>query len=93
MITVDVDKLSEADQQWLAKHPPAGGGEASEADWPSFRGRNHDGKSPDKGLLKQWPPRAAEVAVEGRPTSARAFPAWPWSAPRSTSPATWAANW
>ncbi|MCX6906418.1 MAG: PQQ-binding-like beta-propeller repeat protein [Verrucomicrobia bacterium] len=25
------------------------------AEWPCFRGPNHDGKSPDKGLLKQWP--------------------------------------
>jgi outer membrane protein assembly factor BamB len=55
VITVAVDKLSEADQQWLAKHAAAAGGEAADADWPSFRGRNRDGKSPDKGLLKQWP--------------------------------------
>ena len=25
------------------------------ADWPCFLGPNHDGCSPDKGLLKQWP--------------------------------------
>jgi len=25
------------------------------ADWPSFRGPAHDGKSPDQGLLKEWP--------------------------------------
>ncbi len=28
---------------------------ASPAEWPCFRGPNHDGKSPDKGLLKEWP--------------------------------------
>jgi outer membrane protein assembly factor BamB len=28
---------------------------AAEAEWPSFRGPNHDGKSPDTGLLKEWP--------------------------------------
>jgi len=25
------------------------------ADWPQWRGQNRDGKSPDTGLLKQWP--------------------------------------
>jgi len=25
------------------------------ADWPCWRGPNHDGKSPDTGLLKHWP--------------------------------------
>jgi len=25
------------------------------AEWPGWRGPNRDGKSPDKGLLKQWP--------------------------------------
>ncbi len=24
-------------------------------DWPGWLGVNHDGKSPDKGLLKEWP--------------------------------------
>ena len=28
---------------------------ATAADWPNWRGPNHDGKSPDKGLLKEWP--------------------------------------
>ena len=28
---------------------------AGQADWPHWRGPNHDGKSPDTGLLKQWP--------------------------------------
>ncbi|MBI5093456.1 MAG: PQQ-like beta-propeller repeat protein [Candidatus Hydrogenedentes bacterium] len=27
----------------------------AQADWPSFRGPDHDGKSPDTGLLKEWP--------------------------------------
>ena len=30
-------------------------GMAGSTDWPHWRGPNHDGKSPDKGLLKQWP--------------------------------------
>ena len=28
---------------------------AAEGEWPCFRGPNHDDKSPDKGLLKEWP--------------------------------------
>jgi len=28
---------------------------AAEGEWPTFRGANHDGKSPDTGLLKEWP--------------------------------------
>jgi hypothetical protein len=27
----------------------------AEAEWPGWRGPNRDGKSPDKGLLKEWP--------------------------------------
>jgi outer membrane protein assembly factor BamB len=34
---------------WAAQAPPA------EAEWPGWRGPNRDGKSPDKGLLKEWP--------------------------------------
>lgn len=30
-------------------------GHAPAADWPQWRGPNRDGKSPEKGLLKQWP--------------------------------------
>ncbi len=30
--------------------------EARGADWPTFLGANRDGRSPDTGLLKQWPP-------------------------------------
>jgi len=28
---------------------------AAGPEWPGWRGPNHDGKSPDTGLLKQWP--------------------------------------
>jgi outer membrane protein assembly factor BamB len=28
---------------------------AGEAEWPGWRGANRDGKSPDTGLLKEWP--------------------------------------
>jgi len=30
-------------------------GAAAEPEWPGWRGPNRDGKSPDKGLLKEWP--------------------------------------
>ena len=33
---------------------PAGAAAAA-ADWPCFRGPNHDGKSSDQGLLTEWP--------------------------------------
>ncbi len=31
------------------------------ADWPGWRGPNRDGKSPDTGLLKQWPAEGPEL--------------------------------
>ncbi|NCO90296.1 MAG: polyvinylalcohol dehydrogenase [Armatimonadetes bacterium CG_4_10_14_3_um_filter_66_18] len=31
------------------------GSAGAQADWPGFGGPNHDGKSSDTGLLKQWP--------------------------------------
>ena len=39
---------------------------AMSADWPQFRGPNRDGKSPDTGLLKEWPPGGPKLlwAVE-----------------------------
>ncbi len=33
----------------------AGGAAAADAEWPWWLGTNHDGKSPDVGLLEQWP--------------------------------------
>jgi outer membrane protein assembly factor BamB len=33
----------------------AGSPKAADTEWPGFRGPNHDGKSPDTGLLKEWP--------------------------------------
>jgi len=34
---------------------------ASAHDWPWWRGPNHDGKSLDTGLLKQWPPQGPKL--------------------------------
>jgi len=39
----------------------AGGGLATELDWPGWLGPNHDGKSPDTGLLKEWPEGGPEL--------------------------------
>jgi outer membrane protein assembly factor BamB len=36
---------------WAADEPAR----AAAADWPCWQGSNHDDKSPDKGLLKEWP--------------------------------------
>ncbi len=33
----------------------------TEAEWPGWRGRQRDGKSPDTGLLKQWPEGGPEL--------------------------------
>jgi outer membrane protein assembly factor BamB len=59
IISVPLDKLSEFDQRWLAKQPPptptAVAVDVVEAEWPGWRGPNRDGKSPDTGLLKEWP--------------------------------------
>jgi outer membrane protein assembly factor BamB len=54
LISVPLERLSEADRQWLAKVTGSGGGGAP-GEWVTFRGPNRDGRSPDKGLLKQWP--------------------------------------
>jgi outer membrane protein assembly factor BamB len=50
---VEVLSLSLEDQEFLAgveKNAAAGAGQ-----WPAFRGPNHDGISPDSGLLSTWP--------------------------------------
>ncbi|MHC4179876.1 MAG: PQQ-binding-like beta-propeller repeat protein, partial [Planctomycetota bacterium] len=38
-----------------------GGAIAADTQWPWWRGPNHDGKSPDEGLLKQWPEGGPEL--------------------------------
>lgn len=55
IVTVPLEKLSEADQKWATEHAPPPPAAQSEADWPGWLGPNRDGKSPDKGLLKEWP--------------------------------------
>jgi outer membrane protein assembly factor BamB len=56
VITIALEKFSAADQKWLARFAPAAGEAAStEGEWPCWLGPSHDGKSPDKGLLQEWP--------------------------------------
>ncbi len=63
IIAVPIERLSRLDQRYLERQrslPPPAAEEpatpkAGAADWPTFRGRSRDGKSPDTGLLKQWP--------------------------------------
>jgi len=66
VITVSPGQLDIADQLYIRRElarrraaqessagtpsPPGAAG-----DWPTFRGPNRDGKSPDTGLLKEWP--------------------------------------
>jgi outer membrane protein assembly factor BamB len=55
-VGVPLAKLSAADQAWVAQQtaPPAPAAAAAPAEWPTFRGANRDGRSPDTGLLKEW---------------------------------------
>jgi len=76
-VAKDPARLAEAQAEWEAKiasavaavlaglkqiedtyaaAAPAGG-----ADWPGWRGPNRDGKSPDTGLLKEWPADGPEL--------------------------------
>ncbi len=52
-VELPLARLSPEDQAFVAKaaaEKPAGG-----ADWPTWRGAARDGRSPDTGLLKEWP--------------------------------------
>lgn len=62
-VTVPLEKLSAADRRWIERNArpaapkatSAGEAQAAESGWPGFRGPRRDGKSPDTGLLRQWP--------------------------------------
>lgn len=60
IISISLERLSKADQEWIAKQKPKVS--AQVAEWPTFLGPNHDGKSPDKGLLKEWPSQGPPLA-------------------------------
>jgi outer membrane protein assembly factor BamB len=53
-IGVGLERLSAADRDWVSRQTAAPAADAT-AEWPTFRGPNRDAKSPDKGLLKEWP--------------------------------------
>jgi hypothetical protein len=56
-VGVPLDRLSATDQRWVARQTaaPARSTATASAEWLTFRGPNRDGKSPDTGLLKEWP--------------------------------------
>ena len=57
VIRVPLERLSELDQAWIEKQgkAPSEAPGAAEGEWPGWRGPNRDGKSPDTGLLREWP--------------------------------------
>jgi len=73
VIAVAVSKLSRADQRYVrhelvrrrdaekGPQPAARTAAPSGDDWPGWRGRHRDGKSPDQGLLEEWPPGGPEL--------------------------------
>jgi len=74
VVAVPVGRLSRTDQQYVrdvlrarrvsagvAERPAPGAGPGPTADWPGWRGARRDGKSPDTGLLNQWPPGGPEL--------------------------------
>ena len=70
-VAVPVSKLSRSDQRYvrqelarrraLEKEGQAAPKAASSEEWPGWLGPNRDGKSPDLGLLKQWPAEGPEL--------------------------------
>ncbi len=73
VVAVPVGKLSGADQRYVRqelarrralsreREQTERGAATQTADWPGWRGRLRDGKSPDKGLLKEWPEGGPEL--------------------------------
>ena len=74
VVAVPVGKLSKADQQYVrdvlrarragregGQQPGPRIGPGQAADWPGWRGPQRDGKSPDTGLLKEWPAGGPEL--------------------------------
>ena len=55
---VDITSLSDADQEFIKQQASGGStnfASSAGANWPQFRGANHDGISPDADLLDEWP--------------------------------------
>ncbi len=73
ILAVSVSKLSRADQRYIRqelvrrrtaqKEPKSATTAAAPSgdEWPGWRGRLRDGKSPDQGLLKEWPAGGPEL--------------------------------
>ena len=64
VVTVPLERLSEEDRTYLltaqVKQPVFAAGAAS-GEWPGWRGPNRDNRSPDTGLLKEWPEGGPEL--------------------------------
>jgi outer membrane protein assembly factor BamB len=68
-VALPLDKLSTADQMWVAAQStspraaappkaaaPTAGGKVAQHEWPWWMGPNYDARSTDTNLLKRWPP-------------------------------------
>lgn len=63
VIAVPLEILCKADRDWIERNgKKAAAGSTAGTDWPGWRGPHRDGKSPDKGLLKQWPDGGPSLA-------------------------------
>ncbi len=67
VVTLPPGQLSPTDRSYIrgevarrraegSARPPGSKPQAASDNWPAWLGPNRDGKSPDRGLLKQWPP-------------------------------------
>lgn len=45
---------------------PRGAPAARQAEWPTWRGPNRDGHSPDRGLLRAWPPGGPRLMMTAK---------------------------
>lgn len=63
-VEVPLAQLSAADLEFVktaGSSDAAGAAATASADWPTWRGANRDGLSPDTGLLKEWPEEGPEL--------------------------------
>lgn len=54
VVQIPLDRLSEADRQFVAENAPAGAS-VQAGEWPQWRGPLRDGVSTEDGLLDRWP--------------------------------------
>jgi len=61
-VTIPVASLSETDREFVAAAPAGAAVAAGGADWPTWRGPDRSNRSPDTGLLKEWPEGGPKLA-------------------------------